>query len=170
MYRAVPVFSAAFRLRHGCGRRILGRSDQGSTGERAAAVSFSMPWQEQSCQKAGGDGLARLVRFRQEMLWCLWRRPDALFELADSVLTAAGPVVSLPYLSLEPGFRRGHGMVYQSLAEGGIDEDALRDLLVRWRPRDWPLVFAIDASTYPRPWAATSPGREWHHHSCPGNH
>src|ERR1035441_4822498 len=129
-----------------------------------------MPWQEQSCQKAGGDGLARLVRFRQEMLWCLWRRPDALFELADSVLTAAGPVVSLPYLSLEPGFRRGHGMVYQSLAEGGIDEDALRDLLVRWRPRDWPLVFAIDASTYPRPWAATSPGREWHHHSCPGNH
>ena len=40
----------------------------------------------------------------------------------------------------------------------------------RCRPRDWPLVFAIDASTYPRPAAATSPGREWHHHSCPGSH
>ena len=47
---------------------------------------------------------------------------------------------------------------------------SLRDLLVRWRPRDWPLVFAIDASTYPRPWAQTSPGREWHHHACPANH
>jgi hypothetical protein len=129
-----------------------------------------MPWQEQSCQEAGGDALARLARFRQEMLWCLWRRPDALFDLADAVLTAAGPVVSLPYLSLEPGFRRGHGMVYQALAEGGVDEEALRDLLVAWRPREWPLVFAVDASTYPRPWAATSPGREWHHHSCPGNH
>jgi hypothetical protein len=129
-----------------------------------------MPWLEQSCQEAGGDALARLARFRQEMLWCLWRRPDALFDLADAVLTAAGPVVSLPYLSLEPGFRRGHGMVYQALAEGGVDEEALRDLLVAWRPREWPLVFAVDASTYPRPWAATSPGREWHHHSCPGNH
>ena len=68
------------------------------------------------------------------------------------------------------GFRRGHGMVYQALAEGRIDEERLRDLLVRWRPRDWPLVFAVDASTYPRPAAETSPGREWHPHSCKGHH
>jgi hypothetical protein len=61
-------------------------------------------------------------------------------------------------------------MVYQGLAEGRIDEEALRDLLVACRPRDWPLVFAVDTSTYPRPWAAASPGREWHHHSCPGSH
>ena len=118
---------------------------------------------------AGGrNALADLAGFRREMRRCLWRRPDALFELADAVLTA-GPVVSLPYLSLEPVFRRGHGMVYQGLAEGGIDEEALRDLLVAWRPREWPLVFAVDASTYPRPAAATSPGREWHHHSCQGS-
>jgi hypothetical protein len=123
----------------------------------------------QLCQREGGAALAGLARFRQEMSWCLWRRRDALCELADAVLTA-GPVPSLPYLSLEPVFRRGHGMVYQGLAEGRIDEEALRDLLVAWRPRDWPLVFAVDASTYPRPWAAASPGREWHHHSCPGNH
>jgi hypothetical protein len=38
------------------------------------------------------------------------------------------------------------------------------------RPRDWPLVFAVDASVYPRPEAETSPGREWHHHSCQGGH
>src|SRR6516225_3599081 len=124
---------------------------------------------DESCQQAGGDALQKLARFRRELFWCLWRRPDALFELIDAVL-AAGYAGSLPYLSLEPAFRRGHGMVYQALSEGGIDEEALRDLLVAWRPRDWPLAFAIDASTYPRPWAAASPGREWHHHSCPGSH
>lgn len=114
--------------------------------------------------------MAGLARFRQEMYRCLWRRPDALCELADAVLTAPGPVASLPYLSLEPVFRRGHGMVCQALAEGRIDEEALRDLLVAVRPREWPPVFAIDASTYPRPAAETSPDREWHHHSCPGSH
>ena len=117
-----------------------------------------------------GDALEGLAWFRRGLYACLWRRPDSLFELADAVLGAPGPVASLPYLSLEPAFRRGHGMVYQGLAEGGIDEEALRDLLVAARPRDWPLVFAIDASTYPRPGAETSPDREFHHHSCAGSH
>ena len=139
---------------------------------KAAAVAFSMAWQQQSCQRgqsAGENALAGLTAFRRALHGCMWRCPDALFELADAVLTA-GPAPSLPYLSLEPVFRRGHGMVYQALAEGRIGEERLRDLLVAYRPRDWPLVFAIDASTYPRPWAATSPGREWHHHACPGSH
>src|ERR1700732_1505550 len=92
-------------------------------------------------QQAGGDALERLARCRRELYRCLWLCPDALFELADAVLSAPGPVASLPYLSLEPVFRRGHGMVYQGLAEGGIDEEALRDLLVAERERDWPLVF-----------------------------
>lgn len=132
-------------------------------------MASSMALGDEPRQHAGGDALARLARFRRELLWCLWRRPDALFELTDAVLTS-GHAGSLPYLSLEPSFRRGHGMVYQALSEGGVDEEALRDLLVAVRPRDWPLVFAIDASTYPRPEAGTSPGREWHHHSCPGSH
>lgn len=130
---------------------------------KAEAVASSMTARGLPCQEAAGNALAELARFRREMFGCLWRRPDALFELADAVLTA-GPVVSLPYLSLEPAFRRGHGMIYQGLAEGRIGEEALRDLLVAWRPAGWPLVFAIDASTYPRPWAGTSPGREYHHH------
>lgn len=94
----------------------------------------------------GGRGLAG---FRRGLHCCLWRRGEALFELTEAVLTARGLVASLPYLSLEPGFRRGHGMVYLGLAEGRIDEEALRDLLVAARPADWPLVFAIGASTYP---------------------
>ena len=81
-------------------------------------------------------------------------------------MLTAGRVPSLPYLSEELAFRRSHGMVYQGLTEGRVDEDALRDLLVRWRPADWPCVFGIDASTIGRPWAVTSPGREFHHHSC----
>jgi hypothetical protein len=133
-------------------------------------VASSMASWGESCQQAGGESLERLSWFRRELYWCLWRCPDALFELADAVLAAPGPVASLPYLSLEPAFRRGHGMIYQALAEGGIDEEALRDLLVEARPRDWPLVFAIDASTYPRPEAECSPGREFHHHSCAGFH
>ena len=133
----------------------------------------SMSGREQPCQEGrpgAGKALAALAGFRRGFCGCLWRCPDALFEVAEAVLTAPGPVASLPYLSLEPGFRRGHGMIYQALAEGGIDEEALRDLLVAVRPRDWPPAFAIDASTYPRPAAETSPGREWHHHSCPGHH
>ena len=133
-------------------------------------MASSMASWGESCQQAGGESLERLARFRRELYWCLWRCPDALFELADAVLTAPGPVASLPYLSLEPAFRRGHGMIYQSLGEGGIDEEALRDLLVAARPRDWPLAFAIDASTYPRPEAECSPDREFHHHSCAGFH
>ncbi len=50
------------------------------------------------------------------------------------------------------------------------NEEAVRDLLVAARPRDWPLVFAIDASACPRPEAECSPGREFHHHSCAGFH
>ena len=46
-------------------------------------------------------------------------------------VTAAGRVPSLPRLSLDPAFRRGHGMICQGLAGGRVDEEALRDLLVR---------------------------------------
>jgi hypothetical protein len=109
-----------------------------------------MAWRVRSCQVAGGDALDRLAGFRRDVYRCLWRRADALFETMDAVLTA-GPVPSLPYLSLEPVMRRGHGMVYQGLAAGRIDEDALRDLLARYRPADWPCVFGVDASTIGRP-------------------
>jgi hypothetical protein len=165
---AVRVLSRRVGVTNGCGRRIFG-SQANDLPERTATVASSMACGDELCQQAGGDALQELARFRQGLFWCLWRRPDALFELADAVLTA-GRAGSLPYLSLEPAFRRGHGMIYQALGEGGIDQEALRELLVAVRPQGWPPVFAIDASTYPRPEAETSPGREWHHHSCPGSH
>ena len=54
-----------------------------------------------------------------------------LFELADAVICADGPVTSLAALSLAPVFRRGHGALYDALADGAVDEDRLRDLLAQ---------------------------------------
>ena len=95
---------------------------------------------------------------------CLSGWGDALFELADATLDAPAGVGSVPALSLEPVFRRGHGSLYKALARGAIDECRLRDLLVASRPAGWPAVFAVDASTWPRCAAETSPERGFYHH------
>jgi hypothetical protein len=81
----------------------------------------------------------------------------------DAVLCAPAPVSSVPALSLEPVFRRGHGSLYKALAEGDVDPDRLRALLLAHRPPDWPLVFAVDASSWPRCDAETSPERGFYY-------
>ncbi|MEU7861594.1 transposase [Nonomuraea sp. NPDC049141] len=113
------------------------------------------------------ESTARLREFRAGWYDCLTMRADALFELTDAVLSAP-TVTSLPYLSLEPVFRRSWGSLYDALARGRIDPERVGELLVACRPPEWPLTFAVDASTHPRPYAETSPGREWHHLSGPG--
>ncbi|MER5627869.1 transposase [Streptosporangium sp. NPDC002544] len=107
-------------------------------------------------------GPADLAAFRQQLMSCFTRRRDALFELTDAVL-AAGPVLSLPHLSLDPGHRRGHGSVYAALAKGRINTDALRDLPAS-RLRQRPAVFAVDVSRRPRSDAECSPGRGFYYH------
>ena len=94
---------------------------------------------------------------------CLTGWADALFELTDACLCAPAPVCSIPGLSLEPVFRRSHGSLYKALARGGVDAEQVRDLLVAYRPRDWPLVFAVDASTWARCDAETSPQRGFYY-------
>lgn len=95
---------------------------------------------------------------------------DALFELTDAALCAPGAVASVPGLSLEPIFRRSHGSLYKALARGQVDDEGMRRLLAESRPRDWPLVFAVDTSTWERPDAETSPERGFYysasHHSA----
>jgi len=108
--------------------------------------------------------IGELARFRVGLRRCLTRWGDALFELADAVLCAEGPVSSLVRLCLEPEFSRGHGSLYQGLAVGRVDADRLRDLLVAHRPADWPLVFAVDGSTVERCDAETSPDRGFYYH------
>src|SRR6204780_4161261 len=87
---------------------------------QAVAVAFSMAWSEGEVEPraegdagrgaAGGAGAReRLAVFRDEFYRCLTGRGDELFELADAVLCADGPVRVLAGLSLVPGHRRGHG-------------------------------------------------------------
>ena len=104
-------------------------------------------------------GNVGLVEFREALYDCLTRWGDALYELADAGLCSAGPIGSVPTLSLEPQFTRSHGSLYKALARGRIDEDGLRRLLVASRPIDWPMVFAVDASTWDRCDAECSPER-----------
>ena len=104
-----------------------------------------------------------LERFRRELYRTFSSWGDALFELADAALCAPSPVASVPALSLEPVFRRSHGSLYKALERGRIDEDRLRRLLVANRPTDWPLVFAVDASTWDRCDAECSPERGYYY-------
>lgn len=108
-------------------------------------------------------GHQQLARFRTGLYDCLTSWPDALFELADAALGAPGPLHSMPALSLEPEFRRSHGSLYKALANGHIDTERLDRLLAAHRPADWPNVFAVDASTWDRCDAETSPERGFYY-------
>lgn len=104
-----------------------------------------------------------LIDFRVDLHRALTRWADATFELCEAALCLPAPVSSVPSLSLEPVFRRSHGSLYKALARGRIDDEAVRDVLVAHRPADWPLVFAVDASTWPRCDAETSPDRGFYY-------
>ena len=115
---------------------------------------------------AGVETLSGLSRFRDGFYACLTARADALFELAEAAICADGPVTSLVELSLAPVFRRGHGALYDALADGAVDEERLRDLLAAQLPAGAPLMFGIDATTFPRPNAECSPDRGLHYAPC----
>lgn len=110
------------------------------------------------------DPVSALIEFRAGFYqaWTRWR--DAGFELCEAMLCTTGPVASVPMLSLDPVFRRSHGSLYKCLDRGRIDAEQMRDLLVAHRPRDWPLVFAVDESVWPRCSAQTSPERAYYYH------
>jgi hypothetical protein len=105
--------------------------------------------------------------FRRSFYECLHRRSDALFELADAILTAEGAAPSPAHLSLQASHRRGWGSLYAALDRGRIDEEALRKLLARH-----PLagaegeapVYAVDTSVWDRCDAETSPERGYYYH------
>jgi hypothetical protein len=111
---------------------------------------------------ASGD----LSRFRWEFHRCLTARADALFELADAVLCADGPVRSLPELSLTPEHRRGHGALYDGLNSGRVDAGRLRAALAALpvpRAADGRITLAVDVSPWLRPDAPTSAERLFCH-------
>ena len=66
------------------------------------AVAFSIAWLGDDVEPlpAGDQARDRLAAFRGELYRCFTARADKLFELADSVLCAGGPVRVLAGLSL----------------------------------------------------------------------
>jgi hypothetical protein len=122
-----------------------------------------------SLPEATGTGpLARamLARFRREFHASLTARGDEIFELADTVLCADGPVRNLAGLSLAPEHRRGHGALYDAVSSGRIDIARLRRSLAGLplpRAADGRLMLAVDVSNWLRPGAATSPDRLFCH-------
>jgi DDE superfamily endonuclease len=118
---------------------------------------------------ADRQALAELSSFRMELYAAMPRRADALFELTDAVLCAGGPVVSLPELSLEAVHRRGHGAMYDALAQGRLDVSRLRLALAGLelpRGTDRQISIALDVTPWPRPDAECSPGRLHCHRPC----
>ena len=131
-------------------------------------MAFSMAWAETG--KGAGDdrdeARARLAWLRRELYWCLGRRRDALFELADAVLCRQDRVHMVAELCLEPECRRGHGAVYDALNSGEVRVARLRRALSvmplpRWE--DGRIRLAADVSNWLRPDAATSPERLFCH-------
>ncbi|MFF8747866.1 transposase, partial [Streptomyces californicus] len=108
------------------------------------------------------DPFAGLSRFRGEPYSCLTKRADALFELADAVLYAYGPVQSLVELSLVGEHRRGRGTPYDALSAGRVDVVRLRRAVAAvplpQAAASW-LVLAADLTCWLRPSAHTSPQR-----------
>ena len=111
------------------------------------------------------DPIRTLRSFRVGLYRCFTGWADTLFELCDAVVCSPASVHSVPSLSLEPVFRRGHGSLYKALDRGGIDTDQLRRLLVTHLPEPGvgPRVFAVDASTWDRCDAETSPERGFYY-------
>jgi hypothetical protein len=108
--------------------------------------------------------LARLQGFRAGLYATCTHRADALVDLADALLSAPGPVASLPQLSLEPAHRRGWGSLYAALARGRIDAERLRDLLARHPLAGGQPIYAVDVTTWPRCDAECSPERGLYYH------
>ena len=101
-----------------------------------------------------------LTNFRQEAYRCFTACGDALFDVADALLT--DPLAkSVAELSLAPSFTRRWPSLYAALADGRIHQDHLRTLFARYLPQHRPnqrLLLALDVSTMLRP--ASPTGRD----------
>lgn len=71
------------------------------------------------------DSLDALRHFRSSLHECFHRRADALFELADAILTAGVVPSPAHLLSLQPSHHCGWGSLYAALSQGTMDAQAL---------------------------------------------
>lgn len=85
---------------------------------------------------------------------CLTARGDVLFELADALLRADGPVTSPVDLTLVAEHRRWHGAMYDALNRGPTDTARLGRLLAALaqpKAAGGRLVTAVDVTNWLRP-------------------
>lgn len=78
---------------------------------------------------AQGDAFAVALRFRGDFFGCLSARRDGLFELADALLRADGPVTAPVDLTLVAEPWREHGAKYDALNHWNVDVPRLRQVL-----------------------------------------
>lgn len=92
---------------------------------------------------------------------CFTRAADALFDLADALLTDVG-ACSLIELSQAACFRRGWPSLYEALSDGQIDRAALIRVFAEMLPQRMVgtrLVLGLDTSSILRPEAHTAKDR-----------
>jgi DDE superfamily endonuclease len=110
--------------------------------------------------------LNTLIEFRQQVYACMERRADALFKLCDGLLSES-QARSLPELSHSPWFDHQWSSVYAALADGQLNQEALRTLCVRSvlaeLPAEAPIWIAVDSTSVERPEAETSEDRGYVH-------
>ena len=98
-----------------------------------------------------------LAAYRRGLYATFRRAADALFEVADALLTA-DHARSFVELSEAPSFQRRWPSLYAALADGRIDRPALCQLFAQHLPRPAPgerLVLGLDTSPIHRPEAPT---------------
>ncbi len=114
--------------------------------------------------------LNTLNEFRYEIYRCFTYAGDALFNLADALLTES-QAHSVLELTLSPRFERKWPSLYEALQTGQLDQARFEQTLVRYAPRPLAgerLVLAVDASNIERPFSQTSPDRGWlYKHNLP---
>lgn len=100
--------------------------------------------------------------FRHQVYACFESAADALFDLADALLTEPS-ARSLVELSLAPCFRRRWPSVYEALEDGRINQEQLRQVLTcaasglqEQGQRMW---IGVDASSIARPQSPTAADR-----------
>jgi hypothetical protein len=103
----------------------------------------------------------RLHTFRQALYQCFTHAADALFDLADALLTDPSARTFVE-LSQAASFQRAWPSLYQALQDGRIDRVALLRLFARSLPQHLSgtrLLLGLDTSSILRPAAQTSADR-----------
>ena len=105
---------------------------------------------------------SRLKHIRQQVYDCFERGADALFNLADALLSES-QAQSLPELSVSPFFERQWPSVYEALEDGRINVEQVRALwvnvLLAEHAENDLIWMAVDGSNLARPDAPTSADR-----------